>query len=217
MKTCGFCGIEYKYLGNHSRYCKLNPNRLDKSGKNNPMYGKMGGNQFTKATREGRVIQVSDETKEKISKANKEYIWSEERKARHSKLMLDVVKRNPDSYSSSNVSGRVKTYEFDGMKFKGKWELKVAKCLKSSGIKYTNIIEPIEYIWNNSTHLYFPDFYLEDYDLYLEVKGYERDRDLCKWNVLNNLLILKAKEISELGNIPISELLNNGKIQSASL
>lgn len=208
MVTCVFCGKCYQVINNHKPFCKMNPNRSDKrSGVNSPRHGKKGGNQHTKAAELGVKVVVSSEVREKLSKAGKNIVWTKERRNRHSQAMIEAVKRNPDSYSASNVSGRVKIYEFDGMKFKGQWELKVAKCLKASGIKYTNIVKPIEYTWQDSTHLYFPDFYLEDYDLYIEVKGFERGRDLCKWKVLDNLVILKEDDISKLDHIPIIELL----------
>ncbi|UNI74826.1 hypothetical protein ABNavy97_150 [Acinetobacter phage AB-Navy97] len=207
METCSFCGNDFKLVKQHSKFCKMNPNRLSRSGSNNPRYGKTGGNQYTKAASEGRVFKLSNESRKKISEANKRRIWTDAQRKKHSNSMLEAVKRNPDSYSASNVSGRVKTYTFDGMKFKGKWELKVAKCLKASNIKYTNVIAPIEYKWDGKTHLYFPDFYLEDYDLYIEVKGYERDRDRCKWNAVKNLIVFKAEEIASLDTTPIEELL----------
>ena len=207
MKICGFCGDKYKLVKQHEKFCKLNPDRLSRSGINNPHYGKTGENQYTKALSEGRVIKISDETRKKMSDASKCRFWSDERRTKHSKIMLEAVKRNPDSYSASNVSGRVKTYIFDGMKFKGAWELKVAKCLKAAGIKYTNIINPIEYMWEGALHLYFPDFYLEDYGIYIEVKGYVRDRDLCKWGAVNNLLIFGYDEINILDTISIEKLL----------
>ena len=52
------------------------------------------------------------------------------------------------------------------------------------------------YNWNNSIHKYFPDFYLCDYNIYIEVKGYERERDIAKYNSINNLIIIKKKEIN---------------------
>lgn len=114
--------------------------------------------------------------------------------------MKEVVKNNPDSYSKNNVSGRVKMYAFEGQTFKGKWELLVAKCLSSANIEYTNEITPFVYSWENGEHLYFPDFYLPSMDLYIEVKGYERERDRCKWKSVKNLIVLKSSQIKELEN-----------------
>lgn len=209
--NCKYCNRLYKNLNSlrqHEVRCKTNPDRLDMSGINNPRFGSKGTNQYTKAAKEGRVIEVSKETREKIRNANIGTVWSEERRIKFSKIMKQVVKDNPESYSASNVSGRVKTYEFNGLKFKGTWELKVANALSNMGIKYTNKLNPIEYEWNNSTHLYFPDFYLPDLDLYIEVKGYKRDKDLCKWKALDNLIILEAREIKDLDN-SLKVLLNN--------
>jgi hypothetical protein len=153
-------------------------------------------NQFTKAKKEGRVVIVSSETREKISKELKGRIWSSEQKRKHSERMKKVVKDNPLSYSAKNISGRVKNLVYKDKIVKGSWELLVAKKLDSENIKWDNEIDGIEYFWNGSKHLYFPDFYLEEFDIYLEVKGYQRDRDLAKWKVLNNLIVLKLFEIS---------------------
>ena len=62
-------------------------------------------------------------------------------------------------------------------------------------IKWERKTKPFNYFWNGKWHLYFPDFYLPEFDLYLEVKGYEVERDRCKWSVVGNIVILKKKEI----------------------
>lgn len=31
--------------------------------------------------------------------------------------------------------------------------------------------------------------------LYLEIKGYERERDQCKWKVIENLIVIKSDKI----------------------
>ena len=46
---CPYCKKLYQTAparGSHQSRCKLNPNRVDTSGKNNPMYGKKGTNQW---------------------------------------------------------------------------------------------------------------------------------------------------------------------------
>lgn len=61
-------------------------------------------------------------------------------------------------------------------------------------IKWTNkISEKIYYIWENKKRIYYPDFYLPEFDIYIEVKGYERPRDLAKWEVIKNKLIIFKK------------------------
>lgn len=46
------------------------------------------------------------------------------------------------------------------------------------------------------------DFYLPSYDCYLEVKGYETERDLAKWAALSNLLIIKKQLLYQLRKDP---------------
>lgn len=147
-------------------------------------------------------------TKEQLEKrrsVSNKYWSSLENREKFSRLMKQVVKENPDSYSKSNVSGRCKLYEISDssgklVKVKGTWELKVAAYLNSKNIKWTNDIEPIPYKWNNSWHLYFPDFYLTEHKIFIEVKGYQTDRDLAKWKSLSNLIVLKKSDILSLAD-----------------
>ena len=174
---CIYCNKEYysgHSVGSHERCCELNPSRFI----------------------------FSDELKKKLSDKARSYKWTDEQKAKHSSIMRKVVIENKESYSSSNVSGRVKLYEFDGSVYKGKWELAVAKSLTKSGIRFTNRVDPIPYFWpkTNKIHLYFPDFYLIDFNLYLEVKGYERERDHAKWKCIDNLIVLRSDEIDRLNS-----------------
>jgi len=157
-----------------------------------------GENQHTKAKKIGEIIIVSEETRKKISNKNKNRIVSDDTRLKTSKSMKLAVLKYPESYSINNVSGRVKTLEYNGTKLKGKWELLVAKYLDDNNIKWTNKINGISYIWQESEHLYFPDFYLTDYNMYVEVKGYQRDRDLYKWKVVDNLILIKKNEINNI-------------------
>jgi len=211
--NCKYCSKLCKNnnsLTQHQIRCKLNPRAIkvvsnfikyNKRVKNGTIE-KLNSNQFTKARREGIVVEVSQETRnkisEKIKKRNADGYWTNERRKKHSNAMKRAVKNNPDSYSISNVSGRTKTLIYNGFKLKGSWELEVAKWLDKQSIKWTNIIDGIEYNWNGSIHLYFPDFYLTEMNLYIEVKGYERDRDLAKWKVVPNLIVFRLKEINAI-------------------
>jgi hypothetical protein len=133
---------------------------------------------------------------------NKKY-WTPERRAEQSARMKQKVLEHPDSYSKSNVSGRVKMYDVvdsnGPTKVKGLWELKVANWLNDNNVRWTNTIEPYKYQYNNNWHLYFPDFLLLDSNILIEVKGYQTDRDLAKWkSVDKKLIVLKKKDMISL-------------------
>ena len=207
---CKFCSKEFRFqcrVNEHEKSCNLNPEKPTRKK----------GNQYTKAKELGlpkpivrQHIWSEDEKRihaEKSKLINKKY-WSDiKNKEKHSALMSEIVKNNPDSYSSNNVSGRVKmykTFDFYGeTKVKGKWELSVATWLNHHLVKWTNRIEPYNYFWNNSWHLYFPDFLLLDNNVIIEVKGYETERDREKWKAVidKKFIIIKQNEINILDTI----------------
>jgi len=204
MLVCQYCGKECKNensLRNHERMCKLNSNRNISYLRHDGNKGHKGINQYIKAKELGLPKpEVSKETREKISKAWKGKYHTEEQKKKLSESMKVAVRKYPESFSASNVNGRVKHYNYNGFKLDGLWELEVAKYLDSKNIKWIKPNNGFEYEWNNDIHIYYPDFYLPEYNYYIEVKGYQRDRDLYKWKSVSNLIIIKRKEIDEIRN-----------------
>lgn len=204
--TCKYCEKICKNdnsLRNHERLCKNNPNRqilksnfIDynkkKKDENIPT-----SNQFIKAKQEGRIENVSEETKIKLSKAFKGRILSEYHKSRISQGMMRAVKRNPESYSSSNVNGRTKKVVYKDFVLDSSWEYEFAKWCDENDIKWDRNKDGFEYEWEG-LRTYFPDFYLPDMDLYVEVKGYERERDICKYKSVINLIVLKKSDIEKI-------------------
>jgi len=201
-KICKFCERICKNdnsLKQHEIRCKNNPNKIN-TKHTEETKKKLSKIMKIVNTNAERIWKPETIEKMKItSKIVNENYWTVEKRKQHSILMKSVVEKNPDSYSINNVSGRAKIYEYNGMKFKGTWELKIANILDKYNLKWTNNIKPISYYWNGKWHLYFPDFYLIDYDKYIEVKGYQRERDIAKWSASDKpLVVLKKKEINEL-------------------
>ena len=209
MYECQFCGSERKSiysLKSHEVRCKKNPNRIksycedwteEKRIKHSTIMKEKNTNSLRFFSVEQRLM-MSKNSKE----ANRKY-WTADARKRHSEKMKENVRLYPESYSTKNISGRVKMFDaIDSFgkhtKLKGNWELIVSKYLSENNIRWSNDIKPFSYFWNSGWHLYFPDFYLPDLDLYIEVKGYERERDRCKWKEIKNLIVLKNKEISEI-------------------
>lgn len=200
MLYCKYCNKECKNknsLVQHEIRCKENPNKIDMSYiKPGHSKGHKGKNQFIKAKELHLDIPiVSEETKIKIGLKSKNHKHSELTKQKISKSIRKAIINNPQSYCSSNVNGRVKHYKYKEYIMDSSWELLVAKYLDNLNIKWIKPNNFFLYNWNNNIHKYFPDFYLYDYDIYIEVKGYERERDIAKYNSINNLIIIKKKEI----------------------
>lgn len=205
---CSYCKRTINNVGSlkaHEKYCKLNPNREEKPS-NFILYNKkiksgeltkQYTNQHVKAKELGYKLPISESTRLKISNANKNRLWTTEQKLKHSTTMRNAVKNNPDSYSKNNVVGRVRNIEYRGIKLKGSWELIFAKWLDQNNIEWKHEAKGFEYQWKG-TRLYFPDFYLPNFDLYIEVKGYETERDRCKWKVVGNLTVIKKKDIDDI-------------------
>jgi len=181
MLLCKYCQKECKNensLRNHERLCKENPNRIIKPKSQkwlDAQKTKRKSNQWDKID-----YEISEVTRTKLSDASKRQTWNKERRLKHSEAMRLAVENNPESYTSSN-RGRTKQIIFDGIKFQGKWELEFYQYCKSNGIQIERSNEWFEYEWNG-IRKYFPDFYLRDKNLYIEVKGYETERDLAKWS-----------------------------------
>lgn len=203
MYTCKFCNSSRKNtnsLKQHEIRCKLNPDRISVilPERKESQEKRKGRNQFTKAKELGLPKpEVSFETRQKLSNAAKlqgQSMWTEEQRKFHSDRMKEAVKNNPDSYTKNNVCGRVKIYDYNGRKLKGKWELHVARWLDSCNVIWDCECNPQPYFWNESWHMYFPDFYLSEYDVYIEVKGYKRDRDIAKWKYFKGTLAILDKE-----------------------
>ena len=206
---CKFCGkvcINDNGLRNHERLCKSNPNRqILKSNFINFNDKKKlglikGKNQFIKAEELGLPKPiVTEDTRKKISDKSKSRIYSEEQRKKHSISMKKAVELHPDSYTKNNVVGRVKNIIYNNVKLKGGWELLVAKWFDENEIKWEHETKYFEYEWNG-VRRYYPDFYLPDYDFYVEVKGYQTERDDAKWLSVSNLIVIKSNDIKKIKN-----------------
>lgn len=81
----------------------------------------------------------------------------------------------------------------------GGWENLVANYMSSHNIGWTRTKKSFTYVYEGREHEYFPDFYLLDYSIYIEVKGMKTDRDDAKWNQFpEKLLVIDKTNINDL-------------------
>ena len=114
--------------------------------------------------------------------------------------------------SINNKGGRCKWFMYLNQKLQGTWELNIAKKLEAEKIKWIKCTKnkySLKYI-SDRIHYYTPDFYLPEYDIYLEIKGHWWGNDkqkmdlVCKQNQNIKLIIIENDLYEDLINNKIS-------------
>jgi hypothetical protein len=163
MSICKHCNKRFpkEKIGSHTRWCDLNPKRNEyieklrfaRSAIKNPQ------NQYTKAKSQGN--QIVSKLKGRTgtywlgkthSKKTKQILSQKALASKHRRLKKGVV-------------------EYKGILLDSSWELELAKRLDELQVKWTRP-EPMPWVDDQGvTHNYFPDFYLPEYDLFLDPKN----------------------------------------------
>ena len=118
--------------------------------------------------------------------------WSTEAKERHSETM---------SHKMANRKVASKRFVHNGIVLESSWEKAVAVALDESGISWTRP-KPVMYNDNGQTRRYYPDFYLPEYDCYLDPKNsFVAKRDERKLSLVReqnniNLIVLDEHQLT---------------------
>jgi hypothetical protein len=207
MLLCKYCQKECKNensLRNHERLCKSNPNRnieyiLNSQEKRTESLRTRKERGTFRNQWSNPDYVMKEETRERIIELNKKQIWDESRRLKHSESMKLAVEKYPESYTSSN-RGRTKQFIYNDIKFQGMWELEFYKYCEDNNIKIERSSQWFDYVWNGNRK-YNPDFYLPEYDWFVEVKGYKTEKDDAKWSQFPLVLkIIGHAEIKEIRN-----------------
>lgn len=152
-------------------------------------YSKKAWETFRKSGR--KRPPVAEETKIKISKA---------------------VKGKTGGYREGSNKWRKCFLEKDDKKIylDSSYELRFVKLLESFDIKWERNYRKFFYEYKEQKRNYIPDFYLPEYDLWIEVKGWEKPIDKFKWSFFPfNLEIIRKEdleyleaEVAELADAP---------------
>lgn len=103
-------------------------------------------------------------------------------KSNISKSRKELLLKNPNLCANYYNRGYVKTYKYKDIILQGTWELRFAIWCDKHNIKWTKNTISFDYIYKGKSHKYFPDFYLQDFDMFVETKGYATERDDAKWS-----------------------------------
>lgn len=210
--TCKFCTKECKNPNshrNHERLCKQNPNKQKtflEINKDLIKQMKQQGlikctNQFNKARELGLPVpKVSEETRNKISLNSKNKSQEDRRQA--SIKSAETIRKKVAEGTWHTSLARKMHYSYKGINLHGKWELRYATWLDSQNIIWERCKDQFNYIYDNKERKYTPDFYLPELGCYVEIKGYETDKDRAKWTQFPShltLKVLKEKDLKKLG------------------
>lgn len=104
-----------------------------------------------------------------------------------------------------NKAGRCKKYIHESpiagtVSLDGTWELKVAQWLDANNYNWRRNTERFPYINpEGKPATYTPDFWVQEMNGFLEVKGYETELDRCKWQQFpEKLTVWKKDQIDKL-------------------
>jgi very-short-patch-repair endonuclease len=183
---CKYCEVETNLFGrahsNHVGWCILNPKREERAKAliktREHRKGKPGSNQYTKAKKEGHKVEVTAKTREKLSKAAKGKLHSEESKKKLSTSRKRWLQDNPGLHPW-------KRHE----KFKSIPCEELKRRLRELGLEFKEEYEPL-LERHFSVDIAFPAIKLA-----VEVNGeqhYNRDGTLRKYYKERHDLIVKA-------------------------
>lgn len=205
--NCKFCNKICKNSNsqrNHSRLCKLNPNRQfsylttnREEARKNIQYS----NQYVKAKALGLPLpKLSEESRQKISNAGKNR--SQETRDRIARAVSNTVKRKVQEGTWHTSLAKKMHYTYKGVDLHGKWELRYAQWMDKNNIKWERCKQIFNYIFNGEQRRYTPDFYLIESNVYIEIKGYKTAKDEAKWSQFpkeRKLKILMKEDLQQLG------------------
>lgn len=169
LLNCKYCNLSFDGLntsqrGNHSRWCDLNPKRKEYETdlrKRGP-----GTHQLSDEKRIERNKKISDAWK-RGSYSN--VVFEGFKGKKHSNESKEKMSKT--ALQSKHRRLKKNTILYKNILLDSTWEFELAKRLDELSIKW---IRPEPIPWTDKkgkVHNYFPDFYLPDYDLFIDPKN----------------------------------------------
>lgn len=203
MYICKFCSQERKNhnsLRNHERFCHENADReysffSTEEYKTHRKLNKTNGH--LKATREGKIYEVSEETKEKIRKSATGRNHTEETR----KKLSDVAKARCLGGHTSKVRLHFQKKDGTVVYLQSSYEIRFAEILEELCIAWSR---PSPLFWvdtEGSKHRYYADFKIKDLYVdtkndYLILKDSIKIQSVIEQNSVN-LIVLSDKQINK--------------------
>jgi hypothetical protein len=212
LANCKYCNIPFtdamtsSKRANHSRWCHENPLR--------DTYGK--------TTNTGSQLRTPEAIEKRRASIKKAHAYGkykdastkmvETKRKKGTLIHTEKTKKllSKKALASPHRRLRKNTIEYNGILLDSTWELALAQRLDNLRIKWIRP-KPIKWVDDDGVfHNYFADFYLQDYDLYLDPKNpqalkvqkYKLSKLLTQYN---NIVIIKT--IQECENFTMFNIL----------
>lgn len=154
-----------------------------------------------------RTLSQSMEIAHKHGRSGESTLSADVKTRKNNAIKNCALKRHAEGWD--NKAGRCKKYKYHSdvageVTLDGTWELETAKWLDKNKYNWKRNKTRFEYTHlNGKRGHYTPDFWVEEFGGYLEIKGYETDLDRCKWSQFpDKLIVWKKKELKENGVLP---------------
>ena len=153
-----------------------------------------------------------------LKRFNIELKTEKEVKKEYKDLGLSTGKNHQNYGKPSPIgSGRCRWYYYDGKKYQGSWEFMFGLWLKQQDIKF-NVHENVKQFEckyeDGKSFTYCPDFYLIDYDRYVEIKGYFSEENKKRMSIFKiqypniDVTVIGEDKLVEIGAFDIHKSLN---------
>lgn len=209
---CSFCGKSYSDNGNllkHVKYhCEFNPNRIDLIPQPSLSNNRGGWNRGKTKDTDASIAKQCETYKQHFEEGlfSGSFLGKQHTEQSKNKIRLFAI----NNATEKRFRNR-KTFIYKNQKFVSRYEVRVAEELDKNNIQWT--AQPCRFPYvapDGKQHHYTPDFYLPEYDVYLDPKndylinsvnqnfGYS-DMDKISWVCEQNrirVLILSDKELT---------------------
>lgn len=168
--SCKFCGKTCKNLNslsNHERLCRGNPNN---QLKHEPI---QGFNNIGRSAWNKGLTKETDARVSQISTSKKDYYKTHEGPfsgKTHSDKTREILRQIAIDREFGGTNRR-KTFLHNGVILESSYELEVAKELDANGVTWCRPKRFYYLDTSGNKHHYTPDFYLPDYNVYLDPKN----------------------------------------------
>lgn len=196
--VCSYCGKSYSKKGISSHIWRAHLDGVTHNSHKDYVKGaRVAWNKGLTNSTDERLRAQSERTREKYKKG--ELIGSFAGK-KHDE---ETIKKLSEKASLNNKGGRCKWFCVNGVNVQGTYEKQLAEKLCELGVQFEKIKTNnhlFKYVKNGKMRSYAPDFYLNEHNIYIEVKGYWRADDEEKMRILKEeysdikLIVVFGKE-----------------------